>query len=54
MGKDKDELEHVTGFIRTHFECPACGYDFDLEGDRSIETIECPDCRKRFWCRQVM
>ncbi|MGC0389373.1 hypothetical protein [Bradyrhizobium sp. USDA 241] len=51
--KDRDSLEHVLGFIRTHFNCPDCNFDFDEEGDRSSEAIECPACQTRFWCREV-
>jgi predicted RNA-binding Zn-ribbon protein involved in translation (DUF1610 family) len=53
MSTDRDNLEHVLGYIRTHFDCPHCGFMFDEEGDKSSETIECPDCRETFWCRQV-
>src|SRR6267142_3869685 len=50
---DRDTLEHCIGFIRTHFECPECNFDFSEEGDCSIETIERPACQKKFWCREV-
>jgi len=51
MSTAKDNLEHVLGYIRTHFDCP--NFDFDEEGDRSVEVIECPSCLKKFWCREV-
>jgi predicted RNA-binding Zn-ribbon protein involved in translation (DUF1610 family) len=45
--------EHVIGYLRTHFDCPYCGFNFDEEGDKSVEAITCPDCQQNFWCREV-
>jgi hypothetical protein len=54
MSRELEKYEHhELGYIRTHFDCPYCAFDFDLEGDRSCEAIECPGCQKKFWCREV-
>lgn len=53
MSERENYEHHEIGHIRTHFDCPYCGINFDLEGDRSVEVIECPDCQKKFWCREV-
>jgi DNA-directed RNA polymerase subunit RPC12/RpoP len=53
MSTNRDNLEHCLGYIRTHFDCPHCNFDFNEEGDKSSEVIECPSCQEKFWCREV-
>jgi DNA-directed RNA polymerase subunit RPC12/RpoP len=53
MSTDREKLEHCLGWLRTHFMCPDCNFEFDEEGDKSSEVIECPDCEGKFWCRDV-
>jgi hypothetical protein len=36
-----DELEAVTGYVYTHFDCPACGMPDEREGDIQGDVIEC-------------
>lgn len=50
---DKPELEQASGWLRTHFDCPNCNFDFSEEGDMSGEVIVCPDCEESFFCAVV-
>lgn len=42
------ELEKVTGWFFTHYDCPSCNEVIETEGDTRGETIECDVCGKKF------
>ena len=50
---DLRDLDPIRGFFRTHFDCPDCEFDWSEESDKSGEAVECPQCRKKFYCREV-
>jgi transcription elongation factor Elf1 len=43
-----DDTDDVPGFLKTHFDCPVCGYDDSVEGDASGDTVVCDDCGTTF------
>lgn len=45
--------QRVTGYLRTHIDCPVCESVFDVEGDASDETVACPDCETNFYVEGV-
>ena len=49
----KKEPEQVRGYLFTHVDCPRCGCNHELEGDRSGETLKCDDCKHQFRIREV-
>ena len=40
----EDEREDVTGYIYTHWDCPACGEVNEFEGQASNDEAECQEC----------
>jgi hypothetical protein len=49
-----DELETVIGYMKTHFDCPYCGYPDEREGDCSAEAVTCGNCLNSFIIRVVL
>lgn len=41
---DDDEIEEITGYLYTHWDCDACGETNETEGDRSGEDVKCTAC----------
>ncbi len=37
-------MESVTGYIYTHWDCPACDAVNEEEGDCGGQTVTCVDC----------
>lgn len=40
---DEDDLEDVTGYLRTSIDCPECNEPFDVEGDATGGVVTCPE-----------
>lgn len=51
---DEEEHESVLGYMKTHWDCPACGLDHEEEGDKSGETVTCDGCGEVVRIREVV
>lgn len=51
-----EDPEDVTGYLKTHWDCPWCGEVNEQEGDCSQETATCTagDCGCVVYIHQVM
>ena len=46
--KAKTELENITGYLKTQWDCPQCDSANEEEGDATSDTVECIDCHTKF------
>lgn len=49
-----EEIEPVTGYIKTHWDCPACTLPHEVEGDAQGDTFECDECGFKVVIDKVM
>ena len=51
---DASEGEAVTGWLKTEWDCPHCGYDNVSDGDASQSEQRCAGCGRNVEIEKVM
>lgn len=51
--KPATEEEEPLGYLYTHVDCPNCNEPSEIEGDASMDLIECDVCGAVFRIREV-
>ena len=48
-----NEVEEISGYLRTEFDCINCGEVNSVEGDATDEEVACTNCSTIFRIRAV-